>query len=104
MRKLTVPAALVALTLLTAGCGGEKQISQKEVEKEVKTELTKKVGTAPKRIDCPDDLPATKGAKMTCVLVAPDDSEVDVDVDVTSTDGDRARFDIQVGTEVRRKK
>lgn len=102
MRPLPV-LLTAALAGLAAGCGdGEDAIAKGEVEAQVKASLTKQVGQAPKRIDCPSDLPAEVGAKLTCTLVAPDDSEVDVAVRVTGVDGDRARFDVQVGTEVRR--
>lgn len=102
MRRPSPVLLAVGLVVLVAGCGGEKTVAQAEVEAQVRSSLTAKVGQAPKSIDCPDDLPAEVDAKMTCVLVAPDDSEVDVAVTVTSIDGDNAKFDVQVGTEVRR--
>lgn len=98
MRSVLLAAPLV---VLLAGCG-EKTVAAGEVASQVKASLTKKVGQAPKKITCPEDLRAEVGATLTCVLVAPDDSEVDVDVKVTSVADGRAKFDIQVGTQVRR--
>jgi hypothetical protein len=100
MRPFAAVAALV-LSLATAGCG-EDALSEEDLENEVKTELTRQVGQAPKEIDCPGDLKAEKGEKMTCTLVADDGSRVDTFVTVTSAEDGKAKFDIQVDDQVRR--
>jgi hypothetical protein len=100
MRRLLATAAVGSALLLTA-CG-EDVVDEAEVESQAEKAITEQVGQAPKRIDCPGDLKAEKGEKMTCTLVAGDDSELDVEVTVTSAEDGNAKFDVQVGTEVRR--
>ncbi|HEX8205753.1 MAG TPA: DUF4333 domain-containing protein [Solirubrobacteraceae bacterium] len=97
--RLLLPA--VACALAFAACG-EDVVEQSEVEDEAKRAITQEVGQAPKDIKCPGDLKAEKGEKMKCTLVAGDGSELDVTVTVTSAEGGEAKFDVQVGTEVRR--
>ncbi len=92
-------AAVAALAL--AACGGSA-VAQDDVESEVKRVLTQEVGQAPKEVRCPEDLTAEKGEKMTCTVVAEDASELDATVTVTEVDGDNAKFDVEVGEEVRR--
>lgn len=93
------PAALLALpaaALLFSGCAfGPAVVKQAEVEKQVSSALEKQVGQTPDSIDCPDDLPAEIGAKMTCVLTA-NDSTIDVAVTVDKVDGNNVGFDIKV--------
>jgi hypothetical protein len=91
-------AAVAAVAL--GGCG-DKVLDQADVESNVKKVVAEEVGQEPKRIECPDDLKAEVGEKMTCTLVADDDSEVDVTVTVTEVDGDNAKYDVEVGEEVR---
>jgi Domain of unknown function (DUF4333) len=95
------PIVALVLAAFAAACG-EKKIEKAELEEKVKTSLAEKVGQEPKAIQCPGDLAAEVDAKTRCVLVAPDDSEVDVDVRVSSVDGDNYKLDIMAGTEVRR--
>ena len=100
MRRLLTLTALGSILLLAA-CG-EDVVEEADVEAQAKEAITQQVGQAPKEIDCPGDLTAEEGEKMTCTLVAGDDSELDVEVTVTSVEDGNARFDVQVGTEVRR--
>ena len=95
-------ASVAAIAALVAACG-EKKVEKAELEEQVKKALAAKVGQEPKAIRCPGDIDSKVGAKTRCVLVATDDSELDVDVRVSSVEGDRARFDIQAGTQVRRR-
>lgn len=92
-------SAAGAVALAAAGCG-TATIDQAEVERQAATAITQDVGTAPDRVVCPDDLEAKVDAKMRCVLVAPDQTELHADVRVTEADGEDARFDVQVGQEV----
>lgn len=97
-------AALLGLAsfALAAGCG-QQTLAKTEVEEQVKSELTKKVGQAPKEIRCPGDLDAKKGAKTRCTLIADDGSEIGVAVRVTRLEDDKAIFDIEVDDKVRSK-
>jgi hypothetical protein len=97
--RLLLPA--VACALAFAACG-EDVVEQSEVEAEAEKAITQQVGQAPKSIECPGDLKAEKGEKMKCELTAPDDSKLDVTITVTSAEDGNAKFDVQVGTEVRR--
>ncbi len=94
-------AATVGSTLLLSACG-EDTLAEKDLENEVKSVLTQQIGQAPKEIDCPGDLKAEKGEKMTCTLVADDGSKVDTEVTVTSAEDGKAKFNVQVANEVRR--
>ncbi len=100
-RGIPTLTSLAVLAAMVAGCG-EKKVEKAELERQVKSALAAKVGQEPKAIRCPGDIDSKVGATTRCVLVAPDDSELDVDVRVTSVEGDKARFDIQAGTQVRR--
>ena len=97
--RMGVVAAIAAVAL--TGCG-EDVLDEADVEAEVKKALTEEVGQEPKRIDCPGDLDAKVGEKMRCTLIAEDDSEVDVDITVTEVKDGNAKYDIEVGQEVRR--
>lgn len=101
MRTIGRLCAVAALAVAFGACGQEK-IEQAELEEEVKSVVAQEVGQQPKAIECPGDLEAKKGEKMTCTLVAPDDSKVDVVVTVTSAEDGDAKFSVEVGTEVRR--
>jgi hypothetical protein len=106
MHRLRHPHRLLAggalaVCLALAACG-EETVSESEVEDQAKAAITQQVGQEPKAIDCPGDLQAEVGATMTCVLIAPDDSRVDTNLRVTAVEDGRARFDVKVGTEVRR--
>ncbi len=100
MSKRWWMAMLAVLTVAIAACGEEK-IEKAELQDKVKTALTEEVGQEPKAINCPDDISAKVGTKTRCVLVAPDDSEVDVDVRVSSVEDGNYKLDIKAGTEVR---
>jgi hypothetical protein len=96
-------AALAAVAL--AGCSGEvsigeKQVSQDQVEQNARTQLTKAVGQQAPPIDCPDDLKAEVGAKMTCTMQL-DGKPYDVLIDVTSVEGDDVKYDVKVADEPR---
>lgn len=78
--------AIAALSLALTGCTGS--VDDDELESTISSKLEEQVGTAPDEVDCPDDLPGKKGAKMTCILRVEGQS-IDVKVNVTSVeDGD----------------
>ncbi|WP_030483473.1 DUF4333 domain-containing protein [Nocardioides aequoreus] len=88
--------ALVAGSLLVlSGCGGQAEVSTDDLEEQITTQLTEKVGRAPESVTCEDPLPAEEGERVRCLLK---DGETELDVDVTASevDGDNVRFDIQV--------
>ncbi|QID39913.1 DUF4333 domain-containing protein [Streptomyces albus] len=68
-----------------------------ELEKQVDRSLTKQVGQAPKRVDCPDELESEKGAHTRCTLSTYDGLRfgVTVTVDKVMSD-DQAHLDIKV--------
>ena len=101
MRTIGSVCAVAALAVAFGACG-QDVVEEADVESEVKRVVAEEVGQQPKEIDCPGDLEAKKGEKMTCTLVAPDGSEVDTFVTVTSAEGGDAKFSVEVGTEVRR--
>ena len=94
--KMTSLAAIAAAAVLAAGCG-TSTIAQADLEREVAAAVTAEAGTAPDRIVCPGDLDAEVDAATRCVLVAPDQTELDADVRVASVVEDKARFDVRVG-------
>ena len=101
MRIIGRLGAVAALVVAFGACGQET-IEESELEEEVKAVVAQEAGLQPKSIDCPGDLDAKKGEKMTCTLVGPDDSKLDAVVTVTSAEDGNAKFSVQVGTEVRR--
>lgn len=92
-------AAAAAAALLAAGCG-TATLDRAEVERQAAAAVTQQVGQAPDRVVCPEDLEARAGATMACVLVAPDQTELDADVRVTEADGEDAKLAVRVGTQV----
>lgn len=94
------PFLLAAAAALVLPACGTATIDRAEVERQAAAAVTQEVGQAPDRIVCPDDLAAEVDAKMRCVLVAPDQTELDADVRVTEVDGEDAKFAVQVGTVV----
>ena len=64
----SVRLSVVALVLLTAGCGGGR-IPAEVVATEAENLLERQVGVRP-QIVCPDDVPAEPGATTRCVLSA----------------------------------
>lgn len=90
-------SALAALVLVAgatlAGCSSA--VAAADVEDQISGQYEKQIGTPPDDVSCPEDLPAEKGAEMTCQLTDPD-GEYDVKVTVTSVEGGTANFDIEV--------
>ncbi len=95
MNLVRVLSTTAVLSLALAGCGQEV-IDEQDLEQEAKRVITAQAGEEPKSIDCPGDLDAKKGEKMTCTLVAQDDSKVDAVVTVDSAEGDDARFTVEL--------
>ena len=83
-RSLVTGAALVLLVPL-AGCG--KTLDSADLEKELKTQLGKDAGAAPKSVSCPDNIEVKKGKKFDCTLIAPNGDKVTVNVTLTNDNG-----------------
>ena len=92
-RTLVVLAG--SLLALTAGCGGEREVSTGLLEQQVSTQLEATVGRAPDVVTCPDALPAETGERVRCSLEA-DGTTYGMDVTTTAVEGDDVRFDIEV--------
>jgi len=93
MRRTLIVAVMIAAGGLLAGCSSA--VPAADVEEQITTLLEKEVGSKPTDTSCPEDLPAEKGAKMTCTTTI-DGTEYEVAVNVTSVEGDTANFDIEV--------
>lgn len=79
---------------------GGRTLPAAEVAQRISEELTELVGTAPEKVECPEDLPGTVSATMTCALTD-GDVVLDVMVVVDEVDGDQVAFDIEVADEPR---
>ncbi|MBJ8348229.1 DUF4333 domain-containing protein [Antrihabitans sp. YC2-6] len=70
-------------------------VAATDVAEQISTTLSEQVGQVPDDVTCPDNLPATVGAELTCLLTDGPD-QYDVAVTVTSVEGTDVKFDIQV--------
>lgn len=96
--RLLAPSMVAALALTLAGCSGEKQVSEAEVEEQAATQLAAQVNQPKPNIDCPGPLKAEVAASLDCVLTVTGDTErFPVKVTVTSIEGDTVKFDVKVG-------
>ncbi|GAA2101903.1 hypothetical protein GCM10009801_75540 [Streptomyces albiaxialis] len=99
---IRIPVALsvtaLALTACSVGSGSSNSsVATPELEKQVNQALTQKVGQSPKKVDCPDELEAEKGAETRCTLTTPEGPRYGVTVTVSSVQsGKKANFDIKV--------
>ncbi|RNL78435.1 DUF4333 domain-containing protein [Nocardioides marmorisolisilvae] len=92
-RRLTAVALAAGLTVAVTGC--TKSVPANDLEKQVKSGLTKSVGQAPDSVDCPKDLKGKVGATARCTLKA-EGKTYGLTVTVTSVDGGKVKFDIKV--------
>lgn len=97
MKQIAVTILALAGAGILGACGTGK-VGESEVEQQVKTALTQKVGQAPDSIDCPGDLTGKVGEKMRCVLTD-GATKYGVTVTVTSVTDDKALFDAVVDEE-----
>ena len=96
--RLLAPSLVAALALTLAGCSGEKQVAEAEVEEQAATQLAAQVNQPKPDIDCPGPLKAEVGATLDCVLTVQGDAQrFPVTVTATSIEGDKVNFDVQVG-------
>lgn len=94
MRRLVSASCTLAAVFALSACGAGA-VEESEVESKISEQLTQQVGQAPDDIDCPGDLNAEVGTKMTCELTAGEDV-LDVAVEVTEVKDGNAQFDIEV--------
>ena len=92
MRKL-LPAVLLPLLLLT-GCSGS--VDQSQVEKRTDEQLSQKAGIEAEKVECPGDLSAKEGAKMTCDVTSTTGDKFKVELTVTATSDDQVTWDVDV--------
>ncbi len=84
-----------ALALMLSACGASA-VSADDVAAEAERVLGEQIGS-PVEVDCPDDLPAEKDAKITCTLTDPATGDTyDMTAVVTSVDGSEVRMDFEV--------
>ncbi len=99
MRQLSLAKLLAGsavLALAVAGCGGTASVSSSELSEQAQAALTQQDGQPAPPVDCPGDLPAEVGAKITCTI-SDGTTKYEVYITVTSVeDGDQVKFDVQV--------
>ena len=94
LAKLIVGSAVLALAV--GGCGGTASVTSSDVAEQAQAALTQQVGQPAPPVDCPGDLPAEVGAKITCTILD-GTTKYEVYITVTSVeDGDQVKFDVQV--------
>ena len=71
----------IAATLCAAGCS--RKIDTDKLEKHIAEELKKKSGTAPEKVDCPDDVTEKKGDTFECTAKADDGSKATITVEMS---------------------
>ncbi|MBT2392401.1 DUF4333 domain-containing protein [Streptomyces sp. ISL-1] len=87
--------ALVACSF-SAGSSTDS-VGTKELEKQVDDALTKQVGQSPKKVECPKELKAEKGAHTRCTLTADDGTRFGLTVTTKRVKSDnKVDFDIKV--------
>jgi hypothetical protein len=82
--------AAALLTLAGAclfGACGERTLDDRELESSLKRQLDGSAGVTSRGVDCPEGVPAEKGRKFACTLIAPNGDEVRVDVRLTNDEG-----------------
>ena len=75
---------------------GKKTISAEKVEQQSAEALEQKYAIKPKSVDCEDSLEAEVGATNVCQLTDSAGDTYDMQVTVTETDGETAKWDIEV--------
>lgn len=102
MARTGTVVALLAVGLLTTGAscsfsmGSTPSVAADELAREVSDQLTQQVGTAPRSVECPEDLTGEVGTTTRCVLTTPGGTVYGVTVDVTAVEGSDIRFSIEV--------
>lgn len=86
-RRRALPAALIAVALIAAGCGSSVDADQ--MEQDIIADFVKGADFKEEdlAVDCPDDQDAEEGNEFDCVLTAPNGDEVTVNITITD-DGD----------------
>lgn len=95
-RGLVTLAVVGGIALIGCSVSAGASVDREVLEQQVSDSLEAQVGTAPKKVECPDELEPKSGATTRCTLTAPDGSEIGATVTVSEVDGDNVNFDIQV--------
>ena len=98
--QIRAVALVIAVAGATAaGCGGQIKLRKADVEMQAKRAVGHLLGHAPDGVICPDDMTATVGESMRCVVDA-HRSRSAVTVTITSVDPQRqnAKFDVTLET------
>lgn len=97
LRALPMSCALVGLTALVAGCscsiGSSHAVSKSDVAGQITAKMTDAAGDKPESVNCPNDLPATVGAQVTCEMKVKN-RPFGVTVTVTSVEGGDVKFNM----------
>lgn len=101
MRPRTVlPGVLCCLAL--AACGDEGPagggLEQRALERDISQRLAQAGAGTDVAVDCPGDLPATRGATIRCRAELPQGS-FGITVEVTGTEGGSAQYELEVDRE-----
>ncbi|MCD6726282.1 MAG: DUF4333 domain-containing protein [Solirubrobacteraceae bacterium] len=94
-KKRFATVLLSVLALTTASCSEKKMLSEKELETQSQTALTKAVGAKAPPVDCPDEIEAKVGSSARCRMTI-DGKPFGVSVKVTKVEGLNATFDVKV--------
>ncbi|MFT4034493.1 MAG: DUF4333 domain-containing protein [Patulibacter sp.] len=95
LTRVALPALALPAALAVAACG-VGAVPADELEKTVSQKLKAQVGVSPKKVECPEGLDAKVGAKVTCVLTAPNGDRYDVALTAKQVDGSNVNFDFKV--------
>lgn len=109
-RILRILPGLGALAVLLVACGGQSEMAEtepatatvgsEELATEISARLTEQFDQEPDALHCPEDLPASEDATVTCAL-SDTDNVFDVTVTTTDVHGDTVNFDFEVAEEPR---
>ncbi len=96
MRSILKAAGLALAALALASCSfGPGAVAADEVETLLAEQYEKESGQAPDKVDCPEDLPAEKGAEIECTLTV-DETELSLILTATTVEDDTVNFDIEI--------
>lgn len=96
-QALRVPALVVVLLGVLAGCTGATSVDAGDVEDQAREQFEQQFPVD--SVECSDDLPAEVGATATCVLVS-EGTSFEMTATVTEVEGDQANFDLELTREL----
>lgn len=72
------------------------RVAADDLADQIASGVADQVGEEPEGVTCPEDLRGEVGTTLTCVLTAPDGTELDTEVEVTSVEGAQVNFSFEV--------